>query len=648
MTNNHVKDISKIYLEQVSVQLDEKKKEKTEFWWDNNRNGVGYEPGEVSGKFKRKKKVEEALIGRQTEIDANKNGQIDAQDFKILRTTKKKKIKEGFSNWREDLIEVSDEISKDKSGNVKVTEKQVNNTVKINPNLDLGEAIQELGGSLLEMNEIEDFEGVFDELSESEIFLLSDQLIEEVVEEFFYECLEEGYDLGEIENTLLESLEISSALLNEAKVTYGHDTDVKSNRLEKVKTAVKNTGKKLVRGAGYVGGLAVRGAKAVGRELGAGYKRGRHGASGSSSSSSGSSSGSGSSRPGLLGRIGSKLMRGLARVAKSVSRRSRNFARRLEQGSSSGSGSSSSTTQSSTSQRQRSRVTQGRGVETPSSVHSKSGARTARPRSGIGGGKRVEVAGEPKKQQPVQKVSASDVTPKKTKAPVGTSENPRVGQPGPDKPKATTRKVSTRRFGSSSSFTPSGEQKYQEAKAKIESEKKRKSSKAQSKSADDQDDTNGKLDDLLKSIKKESYQISEKAESEQQQKLFGLALSVKRGKTPRSEVSSEVLKIVDTMSEKKIRDFAKTSHEEIPKKVQTKEEAIREQLLSIMISKIEEQSVEIASKTQQPMQTNEKPLNTAIERQQYANLKMMQQKRQQLERQNLKLKQQGKLPLESD
>lgn len=67
--------------------------------------------------------------------------------------------------------------------------------------------------------------------------------------------------------------------------------------------------------------------------------------------------------------------------------------------------------------------------------------------------------------------------------------------------------------------------------------------------------------------------LKEKAESEQQQKLFGLALSVKRGDTPRSEVSAEVLKIVDTMSEKKIRDFAKTSHKGLPeKKTSMKEE----------------------------------------------------------------------------
>ena len=60
--------------------------------------------------------------------------------------------------------------------------------------------------------------------------------------------------------------------------------------------------------------------------------------------------------------------------------------------------------------------------------------------------------------------------------------------------------------------------------------------------------------------------LQEKAESEQQQKLFGLALSVKRGDTPREKVSKEVLKIVDTMSEKEIRKYASTSHEDIPQK----------------------------------------------------------------------------------
>ena len=63
------------------------------------------------------------------------------------------------------------------------------------------------------------------------------------------------------------------------------------------------------------------------------------------------------------------------------------------------------------------------------------------------------------------------------------------------------------------------------------------------------------------------------AQSQQQQKLFGLALSVKRGETPRSEASKEVLDIVDSMTEKQIEDFAGTSHSGLPKKV---ESALRE------------------------------------------------------------------------
>jgi hypothetical protein len=62
--------------------------------------------------------------------------------------------------------------------------------------------------------------------------------------------------------------------------------------------------------------------------------------------------------------------------------------------------------------------------------------------------------------------------------------------------------------------------------------------------------------------------LVEKSVSEQQQKLFGLALSVKRGQTPRSEVSAEVLKIVDEMSEAEIRKFAKTKHEGLPKRAE--------------------------------------------------------------------------------
>ena len=79
------------------------------------------------------------------------------------------------------------------------------------------------------------------------------------------------------------------------------------------------------------------------------------------------------------------------------------------------------------------------------------------------------------------------------------------------------------------------------------------------------------------------------AQSQQQQKLFGLALSVKRGETPRSEVSDDVLDIVDKMSEKDIEDFAGTEHKGLPKKVES-------QLRSIVREILKEKAIQELSK----------------------------------------------------
>ena len=65
-----------------------------------------------------------------------------------------------------------------------------------------------------------------------------------------------------------------------------------------------------------------------------------------------------------------------------------------------------------------------------------------------------------------------------------------------------------------------------------------------------------------------------------------------------------------------------------------------------LAKKIAEQAMELQPKSQAP--TKEKPLDTSIERQKYANLKMMQQKQQQLQKQKLNLQKLGKLPLETD
>jgi hypothetical protein len=197
-------------------------------WWDDDGDGKGYEEGEVSGKFKRKKK-----------------------------------IKEGFSNWREDLIEVADKIKTNKSEEPKIVEKAVNNKIDINPKLKLnvGEAVEILGGTLIEMIEIDE--------------------VDFVVESVYDELLEEGYDEDDIE----EALEYA---LTEATVTFGHDTDkphqkksgaghlVKAvGRLARQKLASKVQGsKKAVAGAIASGARKVaKGALGVARKMEGGDKK---------------------------------------------------------------------------------------------------------------------------------------------------------------------------------------------------------------------------------------------------------------------------------------------------------------------------------------------------------------------------------------
>lgn len=59
--------------------------------------------------------------------------------------------------------------------------------------------------------------------------------------------------------------------------------------------------------------------------------------------------------------------------------------------------------------------------------------------------------------------------------------------------------------------------------------------------------------------------LEEKAVSEQQQKLFGAALAYKRKET--TNVSDEVKKLANSMSEKELIKYASTKHKDVPKRV---------------------------------------------------------------------------------
>jgi hypothetical protein len=70
----------------------------------------------------------------------------------------------------------------------------------------------------------------------------------------------------------------------------------------------------------------------------------------------------------------------------------------------------------------------------------------------------------------------------------------------------------------------------------------------------------------------ETEEINEKSVSKQQQKLMGLALSVKKGDTPKSKVSKSVKDMAKKMSKSDLEDFASTKHKGLPNKVETNEE----------------------------------------------------------------------------
>ena len=298
--------------------------------------------------------TKEALdpVGKE-DADIDNDGDNDKSDEYLKNRRKvrgaeigKKKVSEGFSNWRQDLFEI---IATDGEDEKQIKEKKVKNTIKtsaMGDGIKISEAIETLGGHLVEMVEIEEdyiFEGVLDEVCDAEMFFLDNRNIHAIVEETILECIEDGYDPEYVIQSIIESIDTSLVMLME-------EDDPKAARrsgvLQRVKSAVKAVGKGLARGVGYAAGLAVRGAKAAGRETAAGYQRGRQGSSTSASTTSSAPAGGkdgddkeegeNDKKPGLLSRIGSKLKKGLkkavAKGARVVSRGARNVARKVEGG----------------------------------------------------------------------------------------------------------------------------------------------------------------------------------------------------------------------------------------------------------------------------------------------------------------------------
>jgi hypothetical protein len=508
-------------------------------------------------KDKKTKSVKEGLIGGQTKIDvAAPYGKLTSADFKHLRKSKKKLTKEGYSNWREDLIEIADKIPVKKGKEEKITEKEVNNKIKINPKLELGEALENLGGTLLEMVEIDE--------------------VDYIVESVYNELLDEGYDDDEIE----EALEYA---LVEAKVTFGHDTPTgqkkKGNLLKAVGRLARQKLSSKVRGVKSAAvGAVVRGARRLERASGEFARKMEGDDNVANPRSKGAKPISAAKRPPSAAGQRERVSSGSYTPPSTPKPKPKASSQKSPdpwEGSYKKSSNVKSKPQAKTTtvapkpltkeqqqavvraQRRNPNLSKSDAERIASTTPSKEERqREMRARMAAASSKRgldeshysldtrkVE-PGEPGEahKKAIETLAATARTKKKTRKPVGTSRRGGV-------------------------FKPSSREEAQANQAS--------------------------WDDYWSSAAKgykEEYELLEKAESEQQRKLFGLALSVKRGQTSRDKVSDKVLEIVDSMSEKKIRDFAKTPHKGLPNKIETKEEAIRQEFIARMVEKIEEQS----------------------------------------------------------
>ena len=125
------------------------KKDSTDSYLMKRRKAIG-----AAMKKKMKEQAEVARAEAKA-IEEEENKVAEEIEQKKFEAVKAKLAKEGKSNWRDDLsdlIEVAPMT--DTESEKKIKEKKVENRIKINPKL--GEAVEEIGGEIIEMTEVEE------------------------------------------------------------------------------------------------------------------------------------------------------------------------------------------------------------------------------------------------------------------------------------------------------------------------------------------------------------------------------------------------------------------------------------------------------------------------------------------------------------
>ena len=164
----------------------------------------------------KKEEVEQVIEGDGDPCwDTHKQVGMKKKGNRMVPNCVPKTKSESFSNWRNELTEVAP-VKDDEEKEIK--EKKVNNKIIINPKLG-EEVVSEMGGTLIEMVEYDEFDGM--------------------VEGVYFELQEEGYTEDDIEEAL-------EWVLTEAKVTYGSDTESpRQQMMKKAKGRLRFLGRKV-------------------------------------------------------------------------------------------------------------------------------------------------------------------------------------------------------------------------------------------------------------------------------------------------------------------------------------------------------------------------------------------------------------------
>ena len=279
MAETHLNDISKVYLDQVAeadslaaMQARREKRlaaQRKKMGTSATGQDFGHDYGISSDERKKRQKAEfDAFIGRgkktqkealdpvgQGDGDVNNDGKKDKTDKYLMKrreaiakSINKKKVKESFSDWRTELSEViGDTDVKKKSETPKIKEGNVDNASKIKINPEIKEAIEEIGGTLLEMVEVDEMD-----------YILESVYIELIEEGFTEEDVEFG-----IEQALVQDLEeVTSpakvAALKMKKATYTVKPETKEEPKKSLKDRLKSAAKNVIVGASRAVGSMVK------------------------------------------------------------------------------------------------------------------------------------------------------------------------------------------------------------------------------------------------------------------------------------------------------------------------------------------------------------------------------------------------------